>query len=198
LPYEAFFWQQIALKLASEINQQSVYAGLRNPAGTTTTDIVNGFGKLFADEIVSGEITNVVATGAINNTNAVGKFEQMCKALPPALREMPMQLYVPFGKYDAYCENYRSTYGNLPYNTKYEKISVDGFSNVDIVPASWMNNVGRVVLTQKENLIMGTDSLSDLNKIETVKQIRVLQMAIHFTLCYQFADSEVLYINDQV
>lgn len=197
LPYERFFWEQIALKLASEINQMSVYAGIHNAAGTTTTDIVNGFGKLIADEIVSGEITNVVTTGGITSANAVSKFEMMCKALPPALREMPMQLYVPYAKYDDYCANYRSTFGTLPYNRQYEKLSVDGFSNVQIVPASWMNNVGRVVLTQKENLILGTDSLSDLNKIETVKQIRVLQCAMHFTLCYNFADAEVLYVNDQ-
>ncbi len=197
LPYEKFFWEQIALKIASEINQQSVYAGLHNPAGTTTTSIVDGLGKIFADEIVSGEITNVVATGAINNTNAVSKFETMCKALSPALRDMAMNLYVPYAKYDAYCENYRSTYGALPYNNKYERLSVDGFSNVKIVPASWMNNVGRVILTPKENIVMATDALSDFNKIDTVKQIRVLQCAIHFTLCYNFADAEALYINDQ-
>lgn len=197
LPYEKFFWEQIALALASEINQQSVYAGVRNTSGTTTADIADGFGKVFTDAISAGEISNVVATGTIDSSNAVSKFGIMCKALTPALREMPMNLYVPYNKYDAYCENYRDLHGNLPYNQQYEKFRVDGFSNVKIVPASWMNNVNRVILTKKENLIMGTDSLSDLNKIETVKQVRVLQIAMHFTVGYNFADEDVLYINDQ-
>jgi hypothetical protein len=199
LPYEAFFMQQLALKLATEINHQSVFAGILNAAGNTTTDMATGFGKLIADEILASNLDNVVVTGAITAANAVAKLEAIAKALPPAYRkpDVMMKMYVSYAVHDFYLENYRATHGALNYNNGYIKNTLDGFENIEIVKAGWLNSSQRVILTPMENLVMGTDLLSDTNKIDIIPDIRALKMALQFVLCYQIADLESIWVSDQ-
>lgn len=195
LPYEQFFFDQIALKLADEVNRQSVFSGVK-AVGTTTKDIADGFGKIIADEIVSGDITNVVATGAVTAANAVDKFELMADALPSHLRDVPMSMYVSHTMADKYRKDYRDKFGK--YVGDNDKMVLDGKDNISLEKCSWIPSTSsRILLTPKDNLIMGTDSISDLNKIEIVKDIRLLKIGMQFTLCYNYADAEPLYVNDQ-
>ena len=108
-----------------------------------------------------------------------------------------MMLYVPYGIYDSYCTNYRTENGSLPYNTQYEKFRIDGFQNITVAPSAFMNDSGRVALTPQNNMKMGTDLTSDFNKIEIVRQIRLWQIAMHYVLGYQIADTEAIWVNDQ-
>lgn len=64
-------------------------------------------------------------------------------------------------------------------------------------PASWIGTSRRIVSTMKENLIMGTDLLSDVNKIGTDEHIHTLDAAITFLLGFQIRDLGALRINDQ-
>lgn len=198
IPYEQFFWEQLALKLGSEINHQSVFAGVLNPAGNSTTDVATGFGKIIADEITASNLDNVVATGAITATNAVSKLESMAKALPAAYRkpDVRLKMYMSYAVSDLFLEDYRTRYGGV-YDMEYIRKKLDGFQNIELVPAGWLNNSQRVILTPMENLVMGTDLISDLNKIEMVKDIRTLKLAIHFILCYEIADLESIWVSDQ-
>lgn len=198
IPYPQYFWDQLALNVGHYINNKSVWFGVRNPAGTTTTDIADGLGKIVADEITAGNLDNVVTTGAITTSNAVQKFEDIVKALPPEKREEQYVLYVPYAKYDAYNFNYRALFGGVTWNAGYVKRQLDGFPNVTIMPCAFLGSSGRVMLTKTSNVGFGTDVLFDFEKMQIIPDIRVLKIAMHYVLAYQFADLREVYVNDQV
>jgi hypothetical protein len=62
-------------------------------------------------------------------------------------------------------------------------------------PVSW-NGTRRIMSTRRENLIMGTDLLSDFNGIGTDEHIYTLDAAINFVIGFQFRDLDVLRTND--
>lgn len=198
IPFAEYVWNQVMLELAAEINDSTAYNGVYNAAGATAADIATGFAKLIADEITATNLVPVV-TGAITNTNAVSKFEQMWKSLPVTYRKAGANLYCSFNSYDKYQEDYREKYG------KYMEVPDGGYGYIDgssrkgvLKPVTWMNTSSRLITTPKENLLLGCDLLSDLNKINTVPALWTMQVGIAFGIGFQIRDLEAIKVNDQV
>ncbi|MNF00557.1 hypothetical protein D3C80_1994010 [compost metagenome] len=61
-----------------------------------------------------------------------------------------------------------------------------------------MNTSSRLITTPKENLLLGCDLLSDLNKINTVPALWTMQVGIAFGIGFQIRDLEAIKVNDQV
>jgi hypothetical protein len=198
IPYPRFFWDQVGINVGGYINKRSVWHGVHNPAGTTTQDIADGLGKIVSDEITAGNLDNVVTTGVITKSNAVEKFEDIVKSLPAEEREEEYVLLVPYALYDNYNFNYRGLFGGVTWNAGYVKRQLDGFPNITIMPCAFFGNSRRVVLTKTSNIGFGTDLLFDFEKMQIIPDIRVLKIAMHYVLAYQFADLRELYVNDQV
>jgi hypothetical protein len=78
------------VKTVGEDNLNSVFPGVRNTAGSTPLDMVDGFHKKIADAIYDGELDvangNVYASGAITSENAFTKLKLFIRAAHSNLR----------------------------------------------------------------------------------------------------------------
>ena len=156
-----------------------------------------GLAKRILIAIAASELTPV-ATGAITSSNAVAKLEQMSYAMPVAYRTSGFSLYVSYDIFDKYQQDYRDKF------KKYVELNTDGQIYIDtfarkvvIVPCSWMGASQRVIATPKENLLLGTDRVSDLNKINTFQKLRTLEAGIDFMIGTQIRDTLAMRVNDQ-
>src|SRR5699024_10554417 len=115
-------------------------------------DVNDGFLTIVAAEITALNLTPIV-TGAIDATNAVTKLKTMYRAIPTGYRRRNVKMYLSHDTYDAYCDNYQSIHGALPYNTKFEKLTLEGSGGkCELVPLSSMGDSGRVIISPMENM----------------------------------------------
>ena len=196
IPFAPYVWEQVIKKVASEVNDSATYLGVYNSAGTTAVAVATGYGTIIANEITGGNLVPIV-TGAITNVNAVSKFELMMKSMPSAYRRAGFNLYVSYDLSDKYQEDYRERY------KKYVSMNEDGSFFIDntsrkvkITPVTWMGTSQRIIATPKENMLVGTDRLSDLQKINTHPTLYTLQAGIVFTIGYNFRDLSAMRVND--
>lgn len=198
LPLEKFFMAELVRKIKQELNDITTYSGVYNAAGTGPVDVCNGFGKIIADAITAGDLTNVIATGAITSSNALAKFKQMWKALPTAWKGVPMKLLASYTNIENYDENYADTRGSSSYVKQFEQSILEASNGkCTLERASWIGTSGRTILTPEGNLFAGTDLLADINKITVQPSHRLLDVMIEFKICFQIADTDAIWTNDQ-
>ncbi|MBE7177730.1 MAG: hypothetical protein INR69_15080 [Mucilaginibacter polytrichastri] len=201
IPFAGFVSEQTAIKVAQEVND-NCYLAVKG-AGTSVATTFDGLGTLIAAAIaaetaVAGTGIAPVATGAISNTTAVAKFEQMMKAMPVAYRRAGFNIYCSFDTFDKYNEDYREKYKKyLEQNTNGEYYIDNTGRKVRIVPATWMGTSQRLISTPKENLLAGVDGLGDMDKIHTDIELEILRWRMLFALGFQIRDLAAIKVNDQ-
>lgn len=210
IPFARFVYEKIVERIKSEINDQTAYFGVRNAAGNTAVDVATGFGKIIDDEVTA---TNIVplATGAITDgASARSVFEQMFRSNTTAYRDHGVVTHCSYTDWDFLLDG-------LEEITKFTRDDVEkqGWlylpksegKNI-VKPASWLGGSRRLINTpcwkqggkltgRSANLIMGTDKLSDLNKIRTIEKLWTLQLGIAVALGFQIRDTDAILINDQ-
>ncbi len=195
VPFSKYVFEQIIKQLATDINLNTIYSGVYNAAGTTAKDIADGFGTILAAEIAANKFVPTV-TGSLA-TDAVAKVEALYKAHDAKYREMEMVAYMSYASYDYYTENYRSRFGaNTITDTFLQKAIEHSNGKCKLKPVLWMGNSGRVIITPKENLIIGTDRESDMHKLNTLPRMWALEVGAAFNIGCQFRDLEVMKTND--
>lgn len=153
-----------------------------------------------ANEIPAGQI---IATGAIDATNAVAKLRSVYLGAPVALRNKKTKMFVSYSVFENYKTNYDNTYGkphgNILYEEDKKSISLyQSSGNCEIVPCTWLQGSSRVIMTLPDNWIMGTNLLDDVNGLgKMIPTLHGFIAICKFILCFQFADAEVVYVNDQ-
>jgi hypothetical protein len=199
LPFEAFFMAELVKKTQTEINDTTMFSGVYNPAGTGPVDVANGFQKIIADAITAGQLTNVIATGAITSANSLTKLKQIYKALPAAWKKVKVLMFCSYAQGENYDENYAATRQAAPYNQAYEKTILEGSNgNCTIVRCGWLGNSNRIIVQPYGNMVAGTDLLSDFNRITVDLDHRFLDVMIEFKIGFQISDTEAIWVNDQV
>lgn len=197
IPFAADTWNQVMLKAAEDLNLNTVWNGVHNPAGTTAADIANGLNTILKAEILGGKLVANV-TGLITAANAVDQVEYMYKRHPTRHRGLEMNAYVSYGTYDKYCENHRARFGG---NTDYTGFSAKPIAQSEgkcfLKPVLWMGDSQRIMVTPKANLMMGTDRLSDLNQVRAVADVWTIKAGIALALGFQVRDLEAIQVNDQ-
>lgn len=164
--------------------------------------VCDGPGTLIAQMITAGDIVPV-ATGAITNTNAVEKMRLVWKSAPVAVRKRKLVMYVGPDVFEKYKEDYDTRYGKgNGINSDIEDMDVIYLKGTgkkcEIRMATWMNTSQRIILTFLDNFLMGTNQLSDMNTIgKTVETLHGFKAICKFLLGFEFADPEVLFVNDQ-
>lgn len=162
--------------------------------------IAIGLGKIIADEITAGNIVPVT-TGAVTASNAYSKFIQVWRALPE-----PVKLGVS-GKGIIYCSQTDYEYLTDDYENQISKNfeTIDGITYLSktdrkcqIKPVPWLSGSRRLIATVKDNLVAGTDELSDMNDIRSTPQMYTVNAGITFVIGFQIQDLEVLVVSDQV
>lgn len=163
--------------------------------------ISTGWGKIIADEITAGAIAgaNLIATGAINNTNALTKFEQMYNGMSVVHRRIGGTFKCAPAVYRSYIEHERTLYGSIATpELGTGKKTIYGAPNWSIEECTWMGASGRVIATQKDNLVFGTNVESNMNSVgKTIETLHGKRSVVKWLQGCEIADLETLYVNDQ-
>lgn len=188
-------------KSCSEHLNMSIWSAVRNPQGSTTKDIFDGFDTITAKEITAGNIAAskgnyLKLSQAITSSNACDTFKAIARGLDPVLRETPCYCYLSQELYDLYVECYQSEHGALPYNTEYNKRTIeDSISNITFVPLASKVGSKFIHITPKDNLIYGYDNMSDAQNIAVEKHkpfLLTFVMSMFFGVQFQTIDKRVL------
>lgn len=165
----------------------------------TAIVIAKGLGTIIAEELTAANLT-AIATGAITDgATAKAAFKKIFRAHTDAYKGMGLVTFCSWTDYEYLLDG-------LSENTKYTNpdgspvgqlyLPETGKKNL-VKPVTWMNGSRRLICTPAENLIMGTDLLSDLNDIKVVEDVYTLKTGIKFVLGWQIRDLEALKVGDQ-
>ena len=183
----------ISKAFLDEVLRNSLYLGVRNPAGTTAAAIADGFGTIIAGLITATTLSPVV-TGAITDANGVDKFEQMITALPAWMRERGGIIYCSYAKFDNFRKNYRTAF-NFQFDKNAEgRYKLDNL-NFEIRPVAWMGSSSRLLATIENNLVFGTDV--ERVQVAASQRRNIIEVRLMMPIGMQIQDTEAIFVNDQ-
>jgi hypothetical protein len=197
IPFESITWQAVMDDFASKINDNTAWNGRRDSTKKTASALATGFGNIIKDEITNLTITPVVTGSMLTDT--VAKVEAVYKSLPTKYRRLKMKVYCAYNVYDAYCEDYAARFGTQPIYNQFQQLVIrHSEGNAVLCPVTWMAGSERIVITPQSNMLVGTDLLSDGNKILTDAKLYGLEAGILMAIGFQIEDLEPLAVNDHV
>lgn len=164
------------MKKISQSFNQYLWIAKRNNDGNATKDLFNGFDTITKTEIDATNITTdkknlFEFTQEISlANNAVDQLKTFYRAASDELRDVPTKLFIPQNVYDAYCDDYQATVGSVPYNREFKKTFLEGSNDLcELVPLSNKKGSAYIHLSTKENMLIGVDQMSDLEKVSIEK-----------------------------
>lgn len=164
------------MKKISQSFNQYLWIAKRNNGGNATKDLFNGFDTITKTEIDATNITTdkknlFEFTQEISlANNAVDQLKTFYRAASDELRDVPTKLFIPQNVYDAYCDDYQATVGSVPYNREFKKTFLEGSNDLcELVPLSNKKGSAYIHLSTKENMLIGVDQMSDLEKVSIEK-----------------------------
>lgn len=160
--------------------------------------ISKGWGTIIADEITATNVT-ATTTGALTNANALDKVEVMYNAMTVAHRKLGGEIKMSHANYRNYLVHERTTYGSQATPAMANGVkTVYGDPKWTIVPCSWMGTSGRLIATQKDNLVFGCKMEADAGKVaKTIETLHGYKSVVKWYQGCEIADLETLYVNDQ-
>jgi len=199
LPFEGFILQKKLKKIMQEM-EVAVWKAVAG-AGTTLLTQFDGFLEIIADLITATTLTPV-ATGAIDNTNAVDSFELMWDFLLDAYKEDETTFFCNNTIMQYYLRDYRKRhgFGLMPaVDGPSTRVKLD-FGNAYIQAVPGLTGSGRVVLCRAmDTLHYGYDAPEDINTIKFQDDHRAIDMMMDFKFGVQagLKKDQVIVVNDQ-
>ena len=174
--------QLLALKLGKNLDKV-LFKAVRNPTGTGSVDLFNGFDTIAKTELDAGKLSsdlgNLIKVAdilgdnkTINDDNAVEFAQGICEfADEELMAEDKVYLYVPQSFVNLYNRAYLKKFGSVPYNKEYNHLTVEGFSNVEFAALSNKKDAPFFELTTKNNMLVGVNELNnnDAEKVSVEK-----------------------------
>ena len=122
----------------------------------STAKFFNGFKSIVEADITAGEVSEAKknlkeGSASISESNAEDVIKEFYWSREPQLRQQKLKLFLSDMAYHYYTEAYQAAHGALPYNTAYDKKTLEGASNVEIVPLACVPD-DFMVLTPKSNI----------------------------------------------
>lgn len=188
------------MDISKKLNK-SLFSGVRNPAGTTTAALFDGFDTIVGKEITAGDIATAKGnlfnwgTDDISATNAVDVLKSIYRAASDELKEEKTKLFIPRSVYDAYLDDYQATVGNMQYNKAFEQVTLEGSSGMcELVPLVGKNGSSYINLTTKANALVGCYQMGDLENVEVRRGnnpfLLQLAMTMFFGVNFETISSE--------
>lgn len=175
VPITALVFAFLLKKLGDKL-LNAVFTAVRNPKGKTTKDLFNGYQTIVKSEIANGAISedkgNLHYFDKINADNAIDVFEEFVQSANDKLVEQDgLNLLCSRKAMQYYNIAYRDRFGSLPYNTKFEKPTLDIAPNIKLVdlpnvPIDFMQ------LSSKKNVQMGICTNTPDCKFEVNKSLK--------------------------
>jgi hypothetical protein len=164
----------------------------------TARVITRGLGTLIVDEIADSNLA-ATATGVVNSgATALAAFKKLFRAHSDAYKKAGLITFCSYTDYEYLLDGLTETtkYTKEDASAGFVYLPETGKKNI-IKPATWMNGSRRLICTPAENLILGTDLLSDLNDISVIPDVYTLKTGIKFVLGFQIRDLSAIKVGDQ-
>lgn len=155
----------------SETLNDALFSAKRNPDGTTTKTLFDGFDTITDAEKQAGNIATeknnyMKLTEAITPANAVDALKSILYSLDPKLRNQDLNLYCSPEIADAYNEGYLLTHGATPYNQQFGQTAVEGsYGKLKIVPLTNKSGSKYIHICPKSNMLVGFDQMGDIENV---------------------------------
>lgn len=156
---------------------QAALTGKRNASGDTTQDLCDGWITIAEKEITAGKISTSVGNllklqTSLSYDNACDVLkEEMLFKLNQFLRRENSVLLCSTELADMYNESYLATHQSVSYNTTYNQPYLEGSANrITIIGLPEMAGQKHLILTQKSNLLWGTDNKSDESFVDVMRK----------------------------
>ena len=193
-----------AASIGKHLNDH-VWDAVRNVQGTTTKDLFDGFDTIIANEItdekLSAQAGNYMAfSGALDNTTTVDALKEFYRKANKHLRNRECLMYLPEKVYWDYIDDYQARHGALPYNTEYEKLTLEGSNGkCRFAVLDNMADSKYLKISVKQNFLLGTDIASQENRV-SVKEYREWVYTMLFASVYgaqvRSLSKEVLFVAE--
>lgn len=164
----------LAKKLGENLHMV-LWNAVRNPSGSTSKDLFNGFDTITQTEITNTKITTALGNlyefaEAIDETNAVDALKTLFESAHDLLQSQNTKLFIPRSIYNAYLKDYQSTVGATPYNREYKKTFLEGSDDkCQLVPLSNKKGSNFIHLTTASNMLIGVNTTNDQSSITVEK-----------------------------
>ena len=193
--------------LAAQIGKNlgmSIWNAKRNDQGTKTKDLFNGLDTIAAEEITAGNISVAkknlfVFSDPISSDSAVDLLKAFYRSAVPELRGQKVKMYMTQDILDAYMDDYQQTVGAAPYNTRFEKLVLEGSNGLcEFVPLVSKTGSPYITLAPQGNVFYGYgDGLAD-EKLAVEKHHALLLdfvATMYFGTQYKTVSPEMLLIG---
>lgn len=173
-PLEAQILALIMMEISKKLGK-TIWNAQRNPTGTTTAELYDGFDTITSAEITANNISNgngnLLSLGTINANNAMDKLTDLYYAADVTMRERNTVMFVPYAVYDFAQKQMRDDYGAANFNQSESWMYVLGSDKrCRIVPQVGKFGSQFIHLSEPSNMQVGTDIESDKPTI-LVKEI---------------------------
>lgn len=165
----AFLFGKLGEGLFNEL-----FTAKRNETGTKTVDLFDGFKTITDKEIkakaVSTDKGNLKQTTKLTNVNAVDVLEEFYDAADEKLKKENTFMFMSSYELMLYRRAYRSVYGQLNYNEKFEQLHLDGNKKCTLVG---LDNVpqGFKIITPGSNMLIGLATEGDKCSFDVEKSL---------------------------
>jgi hypothetical protein len=165
--------------------------------------IFDGPGTILANEITATNLVPVV-TGAYDDTNAYEAYMTQWNSLSEVHKNMRPTAFASFDSVQDLINDHNKTFG---YGAGIGGVDIEEGktftlkgtgSRLKIKPVTWMGASRRIIMTKPGNWRLGIDSVSDKNSVgKVIENLHGYDAIMNFMLTFNFADLEVLFVNDQ-
>ena len=160
--------------------------------------VFEGLGSIIAADSAIEKIT----TGAITSgATALAAFRATYRGMDPAYKSMMTNMYCSYTDYEWLLDGVED---KLYQHSGGADASV-GFTylpgtdrRAKVIPVGWLTGSRRIVCTPKENILFGTNLLSDFNKINVLQSdLWTIKAGIAFEGGVQVRDVDAIKVNNQ-
>jgi len=148
---------------AGDALRRVAFSAKRNPSGTKSVDLFDGYDTITANEIANGTLSEANGnlfkfSEEITAQNAVDMLTAFADAADDWLQEeKEVNLVVPFSVYNAYNKDYKATTGAAPYNHEFKQTLIEGHENFRLKPMAEKKGSSFIHLTTKRNMLVGAN-----------------------------------------
>ena len=164
---EAEIVQALCLQMGKSVAKKlgaALFNAQRNPAGTTTATLFNGFSTIAAAEITAGNIAaakgNYIEVDTITAANVGDVLKAIYDGASEELQEADnLKMFLPKSIKKLYYDWCLAHFGAVVYNTTYVKNRLHGTDEnpCELVALSGMKNSPYIYLSTKDNMLVGCD-----------------------------------------
>jgi hypothetical protein len=159
--------------------------------------IAKGLGTIFLEEIDNATIDPVVTGAITSSSGAYAQFMELWRSQTAPIRSKGAIIYCSYTDFDLLVDDYEDTVGKFTSSETGIHFLPKSDKKCIVKPCTWMSSTRRLVCAPKTHLAMGTDRLSDIEKITTVPSHYTLEASLSFLIGFQIGNLGEIRISDQ-